>query len=499
MSATDIKIASNRLPIVKYVYLVEDASDAIRMGSTGSNVYTNAQLAWNAAVAIITANPTYQVVLKVGATTAAGVGGITMSTVDCWRKISIVGLDATTSVIGDIIITTTVANSAPGMLKNTTVGNITPNSNNILLKGENCVIGNINYTGGGLLQFRDSSDVRLGAVTLTGTAFFGSGLSLINSKNFYITSITSTVLCTVYLNQFNTNPLAPSGGVKGNIVVGTVNITGQARPSFADFRDVEVLGDFNFTNTATGGGIAGALNLENCKFNGPVSITANSALPTVTLPTSIIGCTFVSSLACSGARLSITGTQSTFSTISNLPANTVFSNCLFQTTSVSTPIINGIGSGCAFYNCTFIGGSVAIDNGTQVKVTAISTVLLNRTGVNVWIVPEDVLSNTITTSNNVANNNAQVINIPNNSVVMISSYITARNTTTGVGNGYVLMAKARNIAGTVTLGTISNTYTQEDTVPWDATYTVVGTTVRVTVQGSTGNTVNWAITSKINS
>lgn len=499
MSATDIKIAGNRLPIVKYVYLVEDASDAIRMGSTGSNVYTNAQLAWNAAVAIITANPAYRVVIQVGVTTAAGVGGISMSGADSFFKISIVGMDSTKSVIGDITLTGSITNSGAGILKNITVGNVTTNNNTLLLQAENTRMGNISYTAGGNFQIKDSSDVVMGTITLTGVPTFAASLSMINSKNFYITSLVGTVNSSVTINILNSNPLAPSGSSKGNIVIGSVSITGMLRPTFHDFRDVEVIDTFTYSNTATAGGVPGALNFENCKLNGAVSLTASSAIPTVTIPTSIVGCTFVSGLTCSGARLSLTGSHSSFLSITNLSANSVFSNCTFRNPSIASPLINGIGAGCQFYNCTFVGGSFAIDNGTQVKVTAMSTVLLNRTGANVWIVPEDVLSNTITTTNAVANNNAQSINIPNNAVVMISSYISARNTATGVGNGYVLMAKARNIGGVVTLGTISNTYTQEDAAAWDATYTVVGTTVRVTVTGAIATTIDWAITSKINS
>jgi len=100
MANTDIRLPSGtKAPIVRYVYLVQDASDSLRMGGVSNNTYTNAQLAFNAALAIVTANPTFNVVLQVGVTTAAGVGGITMSTINPMNNISIVGLSSKLSVI----------------------------------------------------------------------------------------------------------------------------------------------------------------------------------------------------------------------------------------------------------------------------------------------------------------------------------------------------------------------------------------------------------------
>lgn len=507
MSATDIKIAGSRLPIIRYVHLVEDATDAIRMGSTGSNVYTNAQLAWNAAVAIITANPTYNVVIQVGVTTAAGVGGVTIATLDSFSKISFVGLSNKVSVIGNITITTgSPTNSDRGRIKNITVGNFVNTAGaNLSLTIQDSITGNLTVNNGAVLFLFDSYDSRIGDITLT-TAIVTSTASLqfINCGSLYVNSITATVNAQVIVNSVIGGPGIQSGNDHPTITFGTVSMTGLLRPIGSEFRNCEFIGTFTFTNSATAGGIAFPLNFDNCKFQGAVALTANSGIVNNVANCNITNSTFFAGLTFSGLRMQPKISFSNLQSITNLSANAVMMNCNFYTTQVATPLINGIGTGCKIFNSTFVGGSFAINNATSVKVTSISnsfdlgTTTVNRVGANIWLVPEDVISTTVTTPGPAATT-GQTINIPTNSIVTISTYVSARNTATGVGNGYVLMVRAKNVAGVVTLGTIGNTYTFEDTVAWDATYTVSGTTVRVTVSGAGGTNVDWAITSKINS
>ena len=86
--------AGSALPIIHYVYLVNDTSDAILMGGVASNVFTNTQLAYNKAIDMVIASAgTIDVVIKVGVTTAAVVGGYTgQSNPNYANKISFAGI-----------------------------------------------------------------------------------------------------------------------------------------------------------------------------------------------------------------------------------------------------------------------------------------------------------------------------------------------------------------------------------------------------------------------
>ena len=118
------------LPIVRYVYLVQDASDATLMGGVASNVYTTFQNAYNAAnVLQVVLGGTNKVVIKVGNTTAATVGNIVLAA-DWNIHISISGNSSATSVLGNITLSNALGTgynfgTATAInLSNVTVGNI---------------------------------------------------------------------------------------------------------------------------------------------------------------------------------------------------------------------------------------------------------------------------------------------------------------------------------------------------------------------------------------
>jgi len=91
----------------------------------------------------------------------------------------------------------------------------------------------------------------------------------------------------------------------------------------------------------------------------------------------------------------------------------------------------------------------------------------------------------------------QLIAVPLNTVMIITSSITCRKTAgaglgaVGAGNGYVRTVKAQNIAGVVTIGVIQSDFTSEVVVANNATFDVLGTDVRLRVLGSINNTFNW--------
>jgi len=101
-----------------------------------------------------------------------------------------------------------------------------------------------------------------------------------------------------------------------------------------------------------------------------------------------------------------------------------------------------------------------------------------------------------------ATNTLQTIPIPLNTVVLIESYITCRKTAgagigaVGAGNGYVRTVKAQNIAGVVTIGVVQSSFTSEVVATNNATFDVLGTNVRLRINGSTNNTFNWNVITK---
>lgn len=64
--------------------------------------------------------------------------------------------------------------------------------------------------------------------------------------------------------------------------------------------------------------------------------------------------------------------------------------------------------------------------------------------------------------------------------------------TSSLGGGYFVTATFKNIGGTVTqVGTSTRVTEHEDDIDWDATMDFSGTTLRVTVAGDVGQTVDW--------
>lgn len=95
--------AGSSLPIVRYVYLVQDAGDATLMGGVPSNVYTTFQAAYTAANALqVSLGGTNVVVIKVGNTTAATVGNLTL-TAAYNTRVHITGISRFQSILGNII------------------------------------------------------------------------------------------------------------------------------------------------------------------------------------------------------------------------------------------------------------------------------------------------------------------------------------------------------------------------------------------------------------
>lgn len=111
----------------------------------------------------------------------------------------------------------------------------------------------------------------------------------------------------------------------------------------------------------------------------------------------------------------------------------------------------------------------------------------------------DIQSATINTTT-AATTSIQLIAIPTGAVVMIEARVHSRKTggagvgTTGDGNAYIRTVKAKNVGGTVTIGTVASTFTSEDIAAFNATLSVSGTNVSVDVSGAVNDNVTWTST-----
>jgi hypothetical protein len=97
----------------------------------------------------------------------------------------------------------------------------------------------------------------------------------------------------------------------------------------------------------------------------------------------------------------------------------------------------------------------------------------------------------------------ETIPIPDDTIIMIESYVTCRKTagagvgTIGEGNGYVRTVKAQNIGGVVSIGVVQSSFTSESIPQFNTTFIVSGTNVILTVTGALNDDVNWnSITKK---
>jgi hypothetical protein len=91
-----------------------------------------------------------------------------------------------------------------------------------------------------------------------------------------------------------------------------------------------------------------------------------------------------------------------------------------------------------------------------------------------------------------------ILTIPTvtNQSKLVKVYCTGRRTggtsgTTGDGCTYIRSVRIKNIADTVTLGSVNTDYTDEDQALFDVQFVVSGTSVLFQVRGATNNNLSW--------
>lgn len=294
-------------PIVRYVYLIPDASDATRMGGAAANVYTTFQTAYNEADILQTTlgstNIVYLIVFGDNSTSDL------ILTTDMNPFVRIIGENAKLSQVGSIMLDNPAGNSFnagtvldPIYISNITVGNITSqatgatgNCGNISLNISNTIIGDvINYPSNSLNTNGNSGFINIvsnvgantvGRVcnTLENSTLTGiTGFLNISSEGGYITADSifringgvGSVSGDMTLNNIKVTNLVQrfdgGGGVNNTIkdsILGSLNITG----------DVSTLTIANLT--VYGGGVE-LIDVYYCRvdnlkiFDGELNITS---------------------------------------------------------------------------------------------------------------------------------------------------------------------------------------------------------------------------------
>lgn len=275
MSLTEISVRGVRKPIVRYVYLVQDLSDAARMGGVPENTYTTYQAAYNAANALqLLLGGTNRVGIMVGVTTAAVVGSCSATS---WNPdVFIVGLHRSLSNIGPTTITTVAATTI--RVKNITVGGIN-SEGGININMENAgVFGALNTAsttgnaGSITITAINSSTGNLGATSTAGN----SGNILINNcSNIVVGTINQTTslgnVGTFILNAVSNSTLGTitrtATDPVGNWSIGTFSMINCRGNVFSNIT-------MSITNAASTGTIEVFINRTNQAniFNGTVSI-----------------------------------------------------------------------------------------------------------------------------------------------------------------------------------------------------------------------------------
>ena len=356
------------LPIVHYVYLVEDASDAALMGGVGSNVYTTAQAAWDAAYTIAASIFPGKVEIKVGVTTAAGVGNIVLPLLNGNYTTNIVfsGVSSAVSAIGNIDATA-CGSSLYLNLNNVKLGNLSGMPyTSVISDSTNAVVGNISdRVGNGIfLTFFKVDNTSIGAITTNGASTIAGAIT--NRLSIY--SITTIGAINIYFNQNTYAALDNVGGGISNVVIGTVTMTSSPAQSYIDCTGVAFISTFIWRGVRTSGALVPYVIFKNCIFYDTVTLqTTGSSLPHAF---DLINCTILKSIVTTNAQTNLI-TRVRNCNITNwteMPNSTIIQNTTFYDPLAATPVVNQLGTGCEFYNCSIVGGSLSIDDSSPKSV-----------------------------------------------------------------------------------------------------------------------------------
>jgi len=392
------------LPIVRYVYLVADASDALLMGGVASNVHTSFQTAYAAADALqITLGGNNIVEIKVGNTIgnqpAFGVitslvGSLSLSAAYNFR-VRIVGENPTVSVLGSITgAGLNIGNAAttPVVFANVSFQNINTSQNaisgnsglinlrlsNVRIFSIDTSISNVlNTTGSGGNVLINTNGANLGFACNVGTILTSSQGPTSTAGNLTLNGSFITV-SGVQLANNNLGGgilfIGVGSGIQiGNLVSRSVTpgpIAGTTTVTNTTFLSI----DMTWPGSAPFPGDP-VIKFINCTCSGEVKILQNgtTADPLLVMwnngaVQNWVGNALTTLLAYNVAFWVREG-SGIVNVISNLGTNSVLANCsVIKEGPATGACILTIGTGCTIKNTTFRGAAASIANAGAVTV-----------------------------------------------------------------------------------------------------------------------------------
>lgn len=385
MANTDIRLPGTKEPIARYIYLVNEVTDALRMGGTLEHAYTNFQLAYSAADTLQTVlGGTNKVVIMVGNTLAASVGNVIL-TANWNANVYLTGITREVSIVGTITSATT-AFTVNSFFDEVTVGDITTVGGLINLRLKSCTVGNLNTTStianSGAVTL-SGNDTTMGTVT-TSSAFGNGGFITITGMNDSTIGVLNTS-STVTISGAVTLTLSTNltiGNVTQDWFLGTSGVT-----TISSCVDI-VTGAFSKVNlNPVGTHLIGNFVMS---LSTGVVINAsggNSYTATMISATNVAGVAhfFTINQNCSGIVFNGTVNirpYNVLSATSDLPVNIIAYNTIFNgrflvnaTTGLGVANTGGYISGLEIHNCEFGGGSVSpsrfFNNTTTAKATTV--------------------------------------------------------------------------------------------------------------------------------
>lgn len=307
MSLTEISVRGVRKPVVRYVYLVQDLSDAARMGGTSDNTYTTYQTAYNAADALQ---------LLVGGVVIILIGNITNTaagscSTPTWNpNVHLQGINSIVSRVGSTVITTatpiTIRVNGLGL-----VGGITAEGGiSINIVNSQVLVGTLNTssaTGNGGTLVVTGSNSNVSNLNTQSTAGNSGNITLVACSNLQVGGI------------FQTSSVGNVGSLSfttvNNTTVGTITRTATSAVNNT------TIGDFGIGNS------------ENIIFQNAITISITNPLSTGTINVyigrsnqSIMFSNTVNILGCTTSARSDVGLDLQF-------INCVFNNALLVNTT----------------------------------------------------------------------------------------------------------------------------------------------------------------------
>jgi len=329
-------ISGSSLPVVRNVYLVQDNSDAIRMGGNPSNVYTTFQSAYDAANTLQTTNGG-RVVITVGNVSATTVG-------DCYvtswnNSVSLAGINRNVSSVGSIVVTGTTVPTI--FIQNLTVGrgnlNIYNNSNSgiISLAGLNLTlensfinreittkkIDNIGNSGNVTVSNSFNSTIStiiqgstLGGVVMTSSSGNSGNFSMTNCSNLIIGAFSQAATGNCGTFTMSNCPNIYFGGILDRRTTPLTNVVSMGNFSMTNCNNVRFASTTNIFNTKnilgqnlTGGSINFNIDRTNkfILFSGSLSLggSINTNRANVSLWVRLYNSEFLGGLAINGGFL----------------------------------------------------------------------------------------------------------------------------------------------------------------------------------------------------